>query len=135
MGKGGSTSFIDIVKETDPDCFLYNFARQGELDFGMVVDWNAARNCSNRVFHCFEEHKRYVESRFKAIYVRLWEPESECSIKDEVASMYLEAAKAMHQGEIFGADQDDVVSALSDLRIRFDVSIRDIVAHRNRLQH
>lgn len=132
--KTRAITFLDIAKETDPDCFLYNYARQGELDFGYAMNWRLALMPEGTVFTCFDEHVRFVEASAKALCVATWEPDPDWAVKDQVASMCIEASLAIREGEILDHDLPKVTDRLSALRAQYGVTGSDILEHQRRSQ-
>lgn len=110
-------SFLEIIRTTDPDCFLYNFAKQGEFDFGLWEKWETIPLPEGRQFNCFDDHVQFVESKLNLMWVQSWQPDSSWAVSDQVANFYLLVAKLMRNNQILAEDKQDAIDRISDLRL------------------
>ena len=120
-GYDGPLTFSAIVQQSDPDCFVYNYARQGEFDLGLGTGWQSIDIPDGKAFLSFDHHKAFIDAKRNLNFMMLWEPDPDYPPKEQATIICSTAMKLLAKNEILWSDYNKIRSIVIGLILKYSI--------------
>lgn len=123
-------TFSSIVQKSDPDCFAYNYAQQGELDLGLGAGWQTIDIPDGEVFLSFDDHKAFIEAKLNLRFMMLWEPDPNFAPKEQATIICASAIKMLVTRHILWSDSAQIRSIAVELIQKYGIGdeLNDLIS-------